>query len=88
MDNLWIFSTSHNDVLKMYSLDEMHILRSISIPNMSLSSCYPLPNNKTVLLGSKDNSMCGYSIEYGRTSDYLTVHRLVVCPNLWLCPFS
>ena len=38
----------------MYSLEEMHVVRSISVANgMTLSACLPLPNNKTVLLGSK-----------------------------------
>jgi factor associated with neutral sphingomyelinase activation len=75
VDNLWIFSASHDSILKMYSLEEMQVMRSISVANMTLSACVPLPNNKTVLLGSKDNNLCAYSIEYGRTSDYLEVHR-------------
>ena len=38
----------------MYSLEEMHIVRSITVADgMTLSACLPLPNNKTVLLGSK-----------------------------------
>ena len=32
----------------------MHVVRSISVADgMTLSACLPLPNNKTVLLGSK-----------------------------------
>lgn len=83
IDNLWIFSISHDSILKMYSIPEMQVLRSISVPGLTLSSCYPLPNNKTVLLGSKDHSLCSYSIEYGRTSDFLDVHRDAVSCLDW-----
>ena len=76
VDNLWVFSASHDDVLKLYSMEEMRITRSIQIPNMTSLSClFPLPDNKTILLGSKNNSVATYSIECGRTSDYLAVHR-------------
>ena len=37
----------------------MHVVRSISVADgMTLSACLPLPNNKTVLLGSKVCSNC------------------------------
>ncbi len=43
---------------------------------MTLSCVLPLPDNRTVLLGSRgNNSVATHSIEYGRTSDYLAVHR-------------
>ena len=60
VDNLWIFSVSHDSVLKMYSLEEMQTMRSVNVKDQALSCCYPLPNNKTVLLGSKDNNLCTY----------------------------
>ncbi len=48
----------------------------LQIPNMTLSCVLPLPDNRTVLLGSRgNNSVATHSIEYGRTSDYLAVHR-------------
>ncbi|XP_040571952.1 protein FAN [Lepeophtheirus salmonis] len=83
IDNLWIFSASHDSMLKMYSLEETHILRSISISNMTLSSCIPLPNNRTVLLGSWDNNICSYSIELGRISDFLSIHSDAISCMDW-----
>lgn len=84
VDNLWIFSASHGTMLRMYSLEEMHLLRSVSIGSqINLSCCYPLPNNKTVMLGSWDNSICAYSIEYGRTYQFNGAHRDAISCMDW-----
>jgi factor associated with neutral sphingomyelinase activation len=65
VDNLWIFSSSHDSKLRMYSLEEMQLLRSVSLgTQINISCCYPLPNNKTVLIGSWDNSICTYRYVY------------------------
>lgn len=76
VDNLWVMSASHDDILKFYSLEEMQVLRTVNIPSMAITTCLPLPNNKTVLVGSGDNHICSYSIETSRASDFLCIHRL------------
>ena len=63
-DKLWIFSASHDNVLKMYSLEEMSNVRTVSIGTRNISCCLPLPNNQTVLLGSWDHSICAYSVSF------------------------
>ena len=83
VDNLWVFSASHDAILKMYSLEEKQVLRSITVSTMTISTLLPLPNNKTILLGSKDNNLCAYSIEYSRTSDYLPVHSDAISCMDW-----
>lgn len=80
---MWVFSVSDDAYLKMFSLEEMQILRNINVSNASLSCCFPLPDNKTVLLGSKDHNLCSYSIEYGRISDYLNIHRDAISCMDW-----
>ena len=101
-DKLWIFSASHDNILKMYSLEEMSLLRNVSIgleekggpqvrpntqifspPAINISCCFPLPNNKTILIGSRDNSICVYSIEYGRTYEFSNAHRDVISCMDW-----
>ncbi len=42
-----------------------------------------MPNNQTVLVGSWDNSICAYSIEYGRTYQYSEAHRDAVSCMDW-----
>ena len=108
-DKLWIFSASHDNILKMYSLEEMSLLRNVSIGTMnnassknedmsatvkiennqskfssiSITCCFPLPNNKTILIGSRDHSICVYSIEYGRTYEFNNAHRDVISCIDW-----
>ena len=110
-DKLWIFSASHDNILKMYSLEEMSLLRNVSIGTVTNSSsskgddtaltaqkiennkfppsaisitcCFPLPNNKTILIGSRDHSICVYSIEYGRTYEFNNAHRDVISCIDW-----
>lgn len=85
VDNLWVFSSSHDNILKMYSLEEMQLLRSVPIagPDIKLSCCIPLSNNKTVLLGSWDQSICAYSIEYGRVHQFNGAHRDAISCMDW-----
>ena len=73
VDNLWVFSSSHDSKLRMYSMEEMQLMRSVPLGNqedINISCCAPMPNNKTVLVGSWKNSICAYSIEYARTYQY------------------
>lgn len=84
-DKLWIFSASHENQLKMHSLEETSLLRTVIIGSkgVNISCCFPLPNNKTLLIGSKDNSICTYSIEYGRTHEFDSAHRDAVSCMDW-----
>ena len=109
-DKLWIFSASHDNILKMYSLEEMSLLRNVTIGTatnnsssrvedavlsqntenhksppspISITCCFPLPNNKTILIGSRDHSICVYSIEYGRTYEFNNAHRDVISCMDW-----
>ena len=42
---------------------------------MSFFFSFPLPNNKTVILGSWDHSICAYDIEYGKVHQFNGAHR-------------
>ena len=55
---LKVFSSSHDSKLRMYSMEEMHLTRSVALGNehhdnggINISCCFPMPNNKTVLVG-------------------------------------
>lgn len=76
VDNLWVFSSSHDSKLRMYSVEEMQIVRSVPLGDkINISCCFPMPNNKTVLIGSWDHSICAYSVEYGKTFTHNEAHR-------------
>ncbi|XP_033626549.1 protein FAN-like [Asterias rubens] len=73
-DGKLVFSVSQDTNLKLYSTEEQQQRRSISISSMPLSSLCAMPDGKTVLVGSWDNSLYLYSIEYGRIVDKLMAH--------------
>lgn len=83
VDNLWVFSSSHDSKLLMYSIEEMQPMRSVTMGKLNISCCYPMPNNKTVLVSSWNHSICAYSIEYGRTSHVDEAHRDAISCMDW-----
>ncbi|XP_078680116.1 protein FAN-like [Branchiostoma floridae x Branchiostoma belcheri] len=69
-----IFSVSQDSLMKMYSLEEQRQQRSISISNMALSSCQVMADSKTLIIGSWDNNVYIYSVEYGHILDTVLAH--------------
>ncbi|GFS54697.1 protein FAN [Nephila pilipes] len=65
-DKKYIFSVSKDGLLKMYSLEEKRQLRSINVYNMALSSCSLMGDDRTVIVGSWDNYVYLYNVEYGK----------------------
>ncbi|XP_054707013.1 LOW QUALITY PROTEIN: protein FAN-like [Uloborus diversus] len=65
-DQKYIFSVSQDGLLKMYSLEEKRQLRSINVYNMALSSCSLMEDDRTVVVGSWDNYVYLYNVEYGK----------------------
>jgi len=82
-DGLSTFSVSQDSFLKMYSLEEQRQLRSVNMSLMALSSCEVLEDNKTIVVGSWDNKVYFYSIEYGRVLDTLHCHDDAVSCVRW-----
>jgi factor associated with neutral sphingomyelinase activation len=70
-----LYSVSKDTFLKVYSISERRQLRSVSPCNLALSSC-ALDNQqqKTITLGSWDNNVYIYSVDYGRILDSLCAH--------------
>ncbi|CAL1294758.1 unnamed protein product [Larinioides sclopetarius] len=65
-DKKHIFSVSKDGLLKMYSLEEKRQLRSINVYNMALSSCSLMEDGRTVIVGSWDNYVYLYNVEFGK----------------------
>ncbi|XP_071092050.1 protein FAN-like [Haliotis cracherodii] len=83
VDGKNVFSVSQDSLLKMYSLEEQRQLRSVNLSSMALSSCLAMPDNKTIIVGSWDNNVYFYSIEYGRVLDTLHGHDDAVSSIAW-----
>ncbi|KAL4234400.1 hypothetical protein ACF0H5_006047 [Mactra antiquata] len=77
------FSVSGDGLLKLYSLEEHRQLRSVPLTSMALSSCFVMPDNKTVICGSWDNNVYFYSSEYGNVLDTLQAHDDAVSSLCW-----
>ncbi|KAL8570476.1 hypothetical protein ACOMHN_034511 [Nucella lapillus] len=73
-DEKSILSVSQDGLLKMYCIEEQRQLRSVNLSSMVLSSCVVLPGNQTIVVGSWDNNVYFYSIEYGHVQDTLQAH--------------
>lgn len=63
-----VFTVSQDTLLKVHTLSEQQQLHSVNICDLTLSCCCPL-DDKTVIIGSWDNNIYFYSIEFGRTMD-------------------
>ncbi|XP_072024442.1 protein FAN-like [Amphiura filiformis] len=78
-----VFSVSQDSQLKLYSLEDQRQLRSVSLSSLPLSCLAVIPDKKQALVGSWDNSVYLYSIDYGRVLDTLVAHDDAVS-SLWL----
>ncbi|KAG8442024.1 hypothetical protein GDO86_010988 [Hymenochirus boettgeri] len=82
-DGSSVFTTSQDSTLKMFSLSEKSLQRSISFSNMALSSCVVLPGDTTVICSSWDNNVYFYSVAFGRRQDTLMGHDDAVSKIHW-----
>jgi factor associated with neutral sphingomyelinase activation len=70
-----LYSVSKDSFLKVYSLSEKRQLRSFNPCNLALSSCVLDPDQESLItIGSWDNNVYLYSIDYGRIMDTLYAH--------------
>ncbi|KAM8967561.1 protein FAN [Pelodytes ibericus] len=78
-----VFTSSQDSTLKMFSISEKSLQRSVSFSNMALSSCILLPGDKTVLCSSWDNNVYFYSVAFGRRQDVLMGHDDAISKIHW-----
>ncbi|KAK3746418.1 hypothetical protein QZH41_012767, partial [Actinostola sp. cb2023] len=78
-----VFSVSQDTQLKIYSLEEQQQIRSINLSSMALSSCAIMPDAKTIVVGSWDNNIYIYSVEYGRVLDTQRGHDDAISCLCW-----
>ncbi|XP_011299588.1 protein FAN-like [Fopius arisanus] len=81
-----VASVGHDGVLKIYSLMNEKLTRSISLSNLPLSSCifYQTNSGQNILVvGSWDNTLIFYDVEFGRIIDVLPGHEDAVSSLAW-----
>lgn len=83
LDGKSVFSVSQDTQLKMFSLHDKQQARSINLSSMALSSCAIMPDSKTIVVGSWDNNIYIYSVEYGRVTDTVRGHDDAISCLCW-----
>lgn len=74
LDGSVLYSVSQDSSLKIYNFSEKKQVRSTNICDLALSSCELSPNGKVVIVGSWDNNIYTYSIEYGSVLETVPAH--------------
>jgi factor associated with neutral sphingomyelinase activation len=74
LDGSVLYSVSQDSSLKIYNFSEKKQVRSTNICDLALSSCELSPNGKVVIVGSWDNNIYTYSIEYGSVLETVSAH--------------
>lgn len=82
-DNNHIISVGHDSKLKVFSLSHKKQIRSSNIGNMPLSSCLRLPNANIIVVGSWDNQIILFDLDYGRVTDSILAHEDAVTCLCW-----
>lgn len=72
-DGRALFSTSKDTTFKVSASLDGTLRRNLSC-NLALSCCDVSPDEKYVFIGSWDNCMYMYSVEFGRVVDQVTAH--------------
>jgi factor associated with neutral sphingomyelinase activation len=71
-----VFSVSSDGSLKVYDLQKSRQIRSIKISQLALSSCALTADEKNVLIGSWDNHVYIYNVDYSRVTDTVYAHGI------------
>eukprot|EP00795_Rhopilema_esculentum_P001333 gene1333-15731_t len=78
-----IFSVSLDSQLKMNSLEDGTQIRGMNLSSMALSCCVLMPNSDLVLVGSWDNNLYVYSVDFGRAIFESNIHNDAVSSMCW-----
>lgn len=74
-DGSTAFSVGRDSTLKIFAVNEKRQLRSSKICELALSSLSITKDSKQALIGSWDNSVYVYSVEFGRVTETLVAHE-------------
>ncbi|XP_025263556.1 protein FAN isoform X2 [Camponotus floridanus] len=81
-----IISVGQDGMLKLYNANERKLTHSVSLSLLSLSSCisyYTVSQRNILVVGSWDNTLIFYDIEFGRVIDVLQGHEDAVSCLAW-----
>ncbi|XP_023316576.1 protein FAN-like [Trichogramma pretiosum] len=75
-----VISVGHDGIMKMYSLKTGSIVRNVTLTTVPLHSCisYKTADSHVLVVGTSDNSLLFYDMDYGKIFDTLYGHEDVV----------
>ncbi|KAG7204147.1 hypothetical protein KM043_001989 [Ampulex compressa] len=90
MDKGWtdeVISVGQDGMLKLYSIQDKKLTRSVALSSLPLSSCisYTKSQHNVLVVGSWDNTLIFYDVEFGRVIDTLHGHEDAISCLAW-CP--
>ncbi|XP_076040133.1 protein FAN-like isoform X1 [Oratosquilla oratoria] len=82
-DTQSIVSVGQDSLLKVFTIPKLNQVRSVHIGSLALSCCFPLPSNQHILVGSWDNSVYLYNLEYSQVTKLFEAHSDAVSCLHW-----
>ncbi|XP_044266497.1 protein FAN-like isoform X1 [Tribolium madens] len=82
-DGTRVTSVGHDSKLKVFSLEQNRQTRSANIGNMPLSSCIQMPNVNVLVIGSWDNQILLYDLDYGKVTESVLAHEDAITCMCW-----
>ncbi|KAK3925480.1 Protein FAN [Frankliniella fusca] len=74
-EGLGVASVGNDGILKLHSLVESRLVHSVCLSPTPLSSVVSLPGDHRFIVGSFDNSMVVYDVQFGRVLDKVICHE-------------
>ncbi|KAL3282016.1 hypothetical protein HHI36_005219 [Cryptolaemus montrouzieri] len=78
-----IISVGHDSKLKVFSIEYKRQIRSANVGNMPLSSCIQLPDINVLVVGSWDNQIVLYDLDYGKVTESVFAHEDAITCMSW-----
>ncbi|KAJ3655160.1 hypothetical protein Zmor_014297 [Zophobas morio] len=78
-----VTSVGHDSKLKVFSLQQNRQIRSANIGYMPLSSCVQMPNVNILVIGSWDNQIILYDLDYGKVTESVLAHEDAITCISW-----
>lgn len=81
-----VISVGHDGMFKLYSIKDKKPTRSVALSSLTLSSCisyYTASGHNILVVGSWDNTLIFYDIEFGKTIGTLQAHEDAVSCLAW-----
>ncbi|KAG7168899.1 FAN-like [Homarus americanus] len=82
-DGQQMMSVAQDSLIKVFTVPKLEQTRSVRLSSMAMSCCLHLPGTDTVVVGSWDNNVYKYSMQYGQVCLLLEAHCDAVSCMQW-----